>query len=131
MIDSKLVMSDKQAVTASAASTNVIDFGVANPGVADGKPVYVECTVDEAVTADGAGTVTFAVQDSADDSSFANIYTTAAIGKATLVKGYKVFRIALPAGTRRYVRCNYTVATGPLTAGKFTAYATPYPSMGV
>jgi hypothetical protein len=72
--------------------------------------------------------VTFALQDSADNSSFADIFTTGAIGKATLVAGYIVFTIAIPPTHRRYLRINYTVATGPLTAGKFDAFVTVVPN---
>ena len=119
-IDKNLQVSNEQAVTATAASTDVIDFGQANPntGLSDHSNMVI--TVDEAATAAGAATVTFAVQDSADNSTFADVAVTAAIGKATLVAGFQHV-IAMPTKHRRYVRVNYTVATGPLTAGKFSA----------
>lgn len=118
-IDKLLQVSNEQAVTASAASTDVIDFGQANPtpGLAD---TYMVVTVDEAAAAAGAATVTIAVQDSADNSAFADVAVTAAIPKATLVAGYQLV-IPMPTKLRRYCRVNYTVATGPLTAGKFSA----------
>ena len=118
-IDKNLQVSNEQAVTASAASTDVIDFGQASPdvGISD---LYAVITTDEAATASGAATVTFSVQDSADNSTFADVAVTAAIGKATLVAGYQHV-IPLPTKLRRYCRLYYTVATGPLTAGKFSA----------
>ena len=120
IIDKLLQVSDAQAVTASAASTDVIDFGQANPDIGlDGQSRLV-ITTDEAATAAGAATVTFSVQDSADNSTFADVAVTAAIGKATLVAGYQHV-IPLPTKLRRYCRLYYTVATGPLTAGKFSA----------
>ena len=69
----------------------------------------------------GAATVTFAVQDSADNSSFADVVASAAIGKAALTAGTQAAVFKLPPNLRRYVRVYYTVATGPLTAGKFSA----------
>jgi hypothetical protein len=48
------------------------------------------------------------------------VAATAAIGKAALVAGAQ-FVIPMPTRHRRYVRVNYTVGTGPLTAGKFSA----------
>jgi hypothetical protein len=51
-----------------------------------------------------------------------------AIPKATLAAG---FRFAMPippqigSTGQRYFGVNYSVATGPLTAGKFTAFITP------
>lgn len=120
LIDKNLQVSDAQAVTTTAASTDVIDFGQTNPNVGmDGLSKMV-ITVDEAATADGSATVTFAVQDSADNSTFADVAVTAAIGKATLTAGHQIV-IPMPTKLRRYCRVNYTVATGPLTAGKFSA----------
>jgi hypothetical protein len=83
--------------------------------------------VEEAATAAGAATVTFSLES----DSTANLatsptvhVTTAAIGKATLVVGYK-FAYQLPRGSyEKYLGTRYTVATGPLTAGKFSAYLT-------
>ena len=119
-IDKALQVSSEQAVTASAASTDVIDFGQANPNIGMDDRSKMVITVDESATASGAATVTFSVQDSADNSSFADVAVTAAIGKATLVAGYQHV-IPMPTKLRRYVRVYYTVATGPLTAGKFSA----------
>lgn len=120
IIDKLLQVSDAQAVTASAASTDVIDFGQANPNSGINQITTLAITVDETATAAGAATVTFSVQDSADNSSFADVAVTAATGKATLVAGAQVL-IPMPVVHRRYVRAYYTVATGPLTAGKFSA----------
>lgn len=119
-IDKNLQVSNEQAVTASAASTDVIDFGQANPNVGLDDRSNMVITVDESATAAGAATVTFSVQDSADNSTFADVAVTAAIGKASLAAGQQVV-IPMPTKLRRYCRVYYTVATGPLTAGKFSA----------
>lgn len=120
IIDKLLQVSNEQAVTASAASTDVIDFGQANPNSGLNDNTSFAITVDEAAAAAGAATVTFSVQDSADNSTFADVAVTTAIGKASLTAGQQVL-IPMPAKHRRYVRVYYTVATGPLTAGKFSA----------
>jgi len=120
IIDKLLQVSDDQAVTATAASTNVIDFGQKNPNTGLTDLLKMVITVGESATADGAATVTFAIQDSADNSSFADVATSGAIGKADLAAGAQII-IPMPINHRRYVRVNYTVATGPLTAGKFSA----------
>lgn len=120
IIDKLLQVSDAQAVTASAASTDVIDFGQANPNSGINQITTLAITVDETATAAGAATVTFSVQDSADNSSFADVAVTAATGKAALPAGAQVL-IQMPVVHRRYVRAYYTVATGPLSAGKFSA----------
>jgi hypothetical protein len=41
--------------------------------------------------------------------------------KAALIQGAHVFTASIPPNCLQYLRLNYTVATGPLTAGKFTA----------
>lgn len=119
-IDKALQVSDEQAVTASAASTDVIDFGQANPNVGMDDRTSMVITVDVAAAASGDATVTFSVQDSANNSAFADVAVTGAIGKATLVAGHQIV-IPMPTKLRRYCRVYYTVATGPLTAGKFSA----------
>jgi len=119
-IDKLLQVSNEQAVTASAASTNVIDFGQANPDIGMDDRSNMVITVDVAAEASGSATVAFSVQDSADNSTFADVVATVAIGKATLVAGYQHV-IPMPTKLRRYCRVYYTVATGPLTAGKFSA----------
>lgn len=108
--------SPAQAITASAASTNSIDTQLTT-NLRD-EPVEVYAQVTEAFTADGAATLTLALQDSADNSSFSTILTTAAIGKATLVAGYRIPLGYLPKSHRRYLQLYATVAIGPMTAGK-------------
>ena len=62
-------------------------------------------------------------EDSADASTYVSTkLLTGAIGKATLVAGYKVFEVPIPFKLQRYAKLVYTVATGPLTAGKFDAW---------
>lgn len=120
--------SDGQAVTASAASTNVVDLAVARDlGLADRMWLIVQ--VDTAATAAGAATVTFDLQtdDNEGFSSATTLHTSGAIGKATLVAGYQVLRIRVPSTTEQYIRMYYTVATGPLTAGAFSAFLTTEP----
>ena len=119
-----------QAVTASAASTNVIDLGT------DGiffTPAYLHLRVREGFTADGAATMGVTLQsDSA--ASFGSAATLATLyqtteGKATFAKGlHKV--IALPLqGLERFLRLYFTVGTGPMTAGKVTAYINDSPEL--
>ena len=122
IVDNNLYMSDAQAVTSTASSTKSLDMALALRNVGGGEPVELVVQVATTVTASGAATVTFSLDDSADNSTFTSQVLTAAIGKASLVAGYEVLRIRLPAGLQRYIQVTYTVATGPLTAGAFNAY---------
>lgn len=123
IIDRLNEFSNAQAVTASAASTNVVDLGAA--GKVEAKPFYLHIKVPTTCTADGAATVTFALQTD-DNESFSGavaLWTSAAISKASLVAGYEVIRLALNGlALKQYLRVYYTVASGPLTAGAFDAF---------
>lgn len=130
-VDKQEEFSDSQAVTASAISTNVIDLnpnGSANTlqDVGTGEDMYLVIQVDAQVTAAGAATVTFSLESDSDTgltTSPTVHYTSAAVPKATLAPGYEVARIKLPAGDyERYLGVRYTVATGPLTGGSFSAF---------
>ena len=134
IIDKLLQVSSKQAVTASAASTDVIDFGQANPNTGMDDRSAMVFTTSEGVTASGAATVTFSVQDcDTEGGTYADVAASGAIGKADLKAGAQVV-VKMPTRLRRYCRAYYSVGTGPLTAGKFSAQIvtgvqqnTPYP----
>jgi len=120
IIDKLLQVSDGQTVTATETSTDVIDFGQANPNTGMDDRSKMVITVDESVAAAGAATVAFSVQDSADNVGFITIAITGTFGKANLAAGQQVV-IPMPTKLRRYCRVRYIVTNGPLTAGKFSA----------
>jgi len=133
-VDKNTELSDSQAVTSTAISTNVIDLTQGYTGLTlidegTGEPAYLVIQVDTAATASGAATVTFSLESdsTADLATSATVHwVSSAIGKATLVAGYQVAKIPLPLGQtyERYLGVRYTVATGPLTAGAFSAFIT-------
>jgi len=111
--------SDEQAITTTAVSTNVVDLELVNPNLGEGTPLFARVRVT-ADFADGTS-LKVSLQDSADNSTFADLASTAAIATATLVQGYNFVKLAIPDEHRRYVRLNYTVS-GTMTAGKVTAW---------
>jgi hypothetical protein len=125
LIDKQALLSDEQAVTATAFGQFWYDTGTQARNIGRiGE--RLKFTVDEAATAAGAATVTFEVGDATDDSGtgFTVLASSAAIGKAALTLGASPFDVALPDNTQRYIGVRFTVATGPLTAGKFSAFFT-------
>ena len=136
ILSQQQIMSDKQEVTASALSTNVIDLKKAGvpygavgleSDMGKGEPVGLLISVNKDVLAAGSATVDIAleVSDNEDMSSSTVVYSTGAVAKADLVKGYKIPFRTLPVGVnKQYLAVRYTVATGPLTAGEFTAALT-------
>lgn len=132
IFDAQSKFSAAQAITVSAASTNVIDLGAAgipygdtaaltrDQGVGEMVPLLIQVTTAFATLT----SLKVAVQTSVDEAftSPVTVLESEAIAAASLVAGY-VFNIdKLPEKTRlRYVRLYYTVAGLDATAGKVTA----------
>ncbi len=122
ILDKQNLLSDDQAITASAASENIIDLGVARD-IGKGTPIPFEVQVTEDFATLTSLTVALQVDDNASFSSAKTVISSAAIAAADLVAGYK-FNIGeyVPRGTdERYARLYYTVAGSNATAGAITA----------
>lgn len=122
MIKDKLLeLSAAQAVTTSAASTNVINQGA---GSAIGPDVVIVCQTRVAALAAGAATVNFLIQTSVDEAFTSPIvlFDSGAIGKAALTLNSEPVKVKFPNGSKQYIRGFYTVSTGPLTAGSFDLF---------
>ncbi len=119
-IDNSLVLGSKQAVTASAATTNSLDQLAAGQALPAGSVAVMQFLITTTVLASGgASTTTFSIQDSADNSTFTDIARSKDIAKASLTAG-TVVSLVIPAGCRRYVAGYYTVSTNNWTAGNVT-----------
>lgn len=124
-VDDTLVFSDAQAITSTGTSTKSIDTMTATRNIGAGEEIDLVIQVATAASSASASTVTFALQDSADNSSFTDVVVSPAVAMASMATaGNEVLRITLPRTLRRYLQVNYTVATGPLTGGAFTAFLT-------
>lgn len=127
MLDSELVLSAAQAVTATGddASTNVYDSGGANgqgdAGQTD-ENLWVNVTVNTTATSGGSATIQAVLQDSADNATFADVVAGAAVAVANATAGTALLQLQPPPGMRRYWRIVYRIGTAVLTAGKFDAY---------
>lgn len=122
-----------QAVTATAVSTNSIDtnpcaIGGNQPNdLGRGEPLEIAISTLVTATAAGAATVNFELVQADDAALTANVETlvqTGAVPIAKLTAGTIVplhLDRAAPYAPRRYIGVRYTVGTGPLTAGTFTA----------
>lgn len=125
ILDKLLMFSEAQAVTASAASTDIIDLGPIAGDRRDigvGYPIELIVRVPTPAAAAGDATVQFALQTSATED-FATpvvLYNSDAVAVADLTAGAG-FAVKVPQGVLRYLRVYYNVADGPLTAGAFTS----------
>ena len=132
-IDKFAEFPDGQAVTATAISTNVMDLNPAlklnttGVDIGTGQDVYLILQADAAATAAGAATVVVTLESSAAaglTSSTVHL-TSKTFAVADLTAGKTLLAVKLPTDTYlRYLGVRYTVATGPLTAGSFSAFLT-------
>ena len=120
LLDQNGVLSEKQAVTTTAASTHVVDLTAAGnfvPGA-----IFAICRVD----ADFAGLTGMKVAlETAANSDFSDAVEVAAADflAAALTANKSLLAVAIPAGVKRYLRAKYTV-TGTATAGKVSCFLT-------
>lgn len=125
IIDKELELSNAQTITTTAASTNVINIGSDYNGY-EMSDLKLILQLDEAFTAAGAATLTIAIQESADEAfTSPTAYTLeSALPVAGLTKDKQYVHNLPLALSKKYIRMNYTVATGPMTAGKISAFIT-------
>lgn len=124
ILDKLLMFSEAQAVTASAASTDVIDLGPIDGTRRDigvGEPLEFWANVNTTAAAAGAATVNIQLQTSADNSTWVTLLDSGSLALAALTAGKRVISAKVPQGVLKYLRVNYVVGTGPLTAGAFTS----------
>jgi len=132
IFDKQNLFSDAQAVTSTAVSTNVIDFGpVDTPQHAVGaihrdlgKGNKAKLRVQVVTTFNTLTSIAPVLQGSVDEafSSPVAVKTLATVALADLVAGYVWNEDDLPRGSiYRYMRLNYVVAGTPATLGNITA----------
>lgn len=129
IMDKQNMVSEAQAITVDAVSTNTIDLGTVRD-VAPGEPLSFSVNIDATFTAGGAATLTIQVisSASADLSGHTVLTQMQSLVLAQLVAGRKPIEIKVqrpfllnaPVG-QRYIGLRYVVATGPMLTGSLTA----------
>jgi hypothetical protein len=124
-VDAQTLFSDAQALTVTAASTNLIDFG-SDRDMSKGEPLDVVIVVD--VAADGTTTdetYSFAIQTDSD-VAFGSATTLAsrAITYGELTLG-SIHTIPVPNTNERYMRLYYTLG-GTTPTVTVTAFLQPH-----
>lgn len=136
IMDRTLLFSDRQAITATATSTNIVDlgatgtvYGASAPMVRDvgvGESIPLHCGVTESFNNLTSLIITIEVDDNAGFTSARTVFTSPTYVLADLAAGKtKLLPQSLPVGTNeRYVRLRYTVAGTAPTLGRITAGVT-------
>lgn len=128
IIDAKLMLSEAQAITADAASEDILDFERAqSPGIGGGSQVRVVVVVEDAFTsASGDNTLQIKVVDDTAapvDASSTVIVESEAIPKASLVSGFRKELVVPAEDHGRIMGIFYEVGgTGNFTAGSVNAW---------
>lgn len=119
LIDATLMLSDKQAITTSAASENIIDQATAGNACAH---AMVVAHADEDFA--GAEEISISLQTS-EQADFGVYEQLASVScqAQNLKAGKTLLKMALPLGVKRYIRGYYQV-TGTATAGKLSLFVT-------
>lgn len=123
-------LSEDQAITATAVSTNVIDLGVRGTpifgnqlhgDIGKGKELPLLCTVTEDFDNLTSLTVTLETSDNADLTS-STVLVSQTTALADLVAGKRLLPRVIPDGvTGRYLGVRYTVTGTAPTAGTVVA----------
>ena len=127
ILDKENLVSNDQAVTTTAVSSEIIDLQGENGGdQGPGEPLNLFAQVSSADFAGGTSISLIVMTD--DDVAFGSattLFTTPAIVTASLVAGYNFALGSLPIELgERYLRFTYTVV-GTMTAGAITAGIVP------
>lgn len=129
ILDNQTLLSDRQAITATVASTNTIDLSPISAGVrrdiGAGSNVPLLIQVVEQFNNLTSLTVTVETDDNSAFSSPKTVMSSGAIPLASLVAGYQFNIDNFPRGTdERFVQLRYTVVGTAPTLGRVTAGVT-------
>ena len=123
-VDYQNLYSSDQAVTATAASENIIDHGADSSRIADYRELGKSSEVVAFVTTDFATCdgITIAFQSCAE-STFASptVHKEVLVALADLVAGTPIEIGEIPNNTLQYSRLYYTISGDNATAGKIHA----------
>lgn len=132
ILDAQNRFSNAQAVTATAASTDLIDLVAAGIDFGIGEPLYFLVNVDVAMTDSGSdSTITVTTEiDTAANFPSATTAQTIGVFAATSAIGARLLAGVQPLlHVERFLRLKYTVANGNLSAGSFSAYILTGPQL--
>lgn len=123
LFDSQNSFSWEQAITADAASENVIAMGNKDflPEVAFGTPIPIEIRVVESFATLTSLEVKVQTDDNSSFSSPTVLATTGAIAAADLTAGAVLPIIYVPKGNEGFMRLYFDVTGSNATAGKISA----------
>lgn len=129
LMDKNLIFADGAALRVSVAIqelTNTIDFGVADPNMGYGVPLYATLLVYTSMVGTTLTTYTSAIEDSSNGTAWNALIQTsvsAALDSGTVNAETVLINQPIPMEHERYVRATVTIAAQSLaTAGAISAW---------
>jgi len=127
MLDAKLILSDDQAITTSADSTNVIDLGAYEEALGEEENLRLKIVVSEdfdSAAEDGTLKIQCLHSNESESKDPPELWSeSTTFPENVLVAGYTIMDIGLPTYHQRYMSVYYIVAgSGNFTSGKVNAY---------
>lgn len=126
-IDAENRYSNAQAITANAASTNIIDHGIARD-LGTGQDIYLVAVVTTAFTDTGSNSTCTVTLETDNDVAFGSptlaAQTLGVFGALAAIGATLIAKLQPGAVNERYSRLFYTMANGDLSAGAITAFLT-------
>ena len=118
ILDKQSMFSEDQAITASAASTNVLDLGGPDSGRAD---LEIFLKVSEAFNNLTSLTIKAQTDSAEGFGTVEDLPVSQTILLAALTLNSEHFKVKVPQGCKRYMRLYYTVTGTSPSTGKITA----------
>ena len=114
--DGNLLFSNAQTYAATADSTNVLDFGVAEDLGITERPleIFIDHLNVPVGSSPGTTTIQTTLLTSSDNTNFTLLATGPVVLTTAFTAGAK-WVMDIPPGCKRYVKMNYAVASGSLT----------------
>lgn len=129
-VDARLLVSDAQALTATAVATDTIPLGLAGLPVSTGEPIGFQFNIDVAAdftTGDETYEFQIVTSTASDGTTGQDVISSEAVVATTLVAGYS-FILPVPVGriaaTATHITAKYVLA-GTTPTATVTAFLTP------
>lgn len=134
IMDSKLVLSSAQAQTSVAThdSTNVLDFGAADPNTGTGSPLWITVACQTALSGASGTTLQVKVMHATSAAgTYACLFETPVFTNSNFTGTSSIFQAAagtnlinqpLPAEHRRAIKVSYVIGTTVMASGAWDAY---------
>ena len=119
LVEKDGILSEGQAITASAESTNFRDFQVADPNKGEGDPIDFGTIISEDF-AGTTGTIRAEIEHSDDKSGWEKLQSFEPIDMTALKKGTIIALGRLAHRHQRYVRAYYLLTGTAPTGGRVT-----------